>query len=79
MRKTTMTKPILKTSGASVDLRRWCVECAIRWPIYAQHAHGALYGGQQAGHIGQMYQQPPSMADHDVIARADKILQWVTK
>ncbi len=71
-------KPIPKTRVDAVYLRRWCIECAIRWPTYANHPHGALYGGQQAA-LGQMYQPPPPVADHDVIARADKILQWVTQ
>lgn len=62
-------------SVKEVELNRWCVEMAMRWPIV--HAP-ATYGNANAG-MQQMYQQgqPARDVDADVIGRANKIAEWV--
>lgn len=70
-------KPNLKMP--SRDLRKWCIEQAIKWPVnyYNGNAMGlaagyaqtvAYTGGSGSGYI-----------DQDVIGRAEKLLAWVSK
>jgi hypothetical protein len=48
----------------STELRRWCIENAIRWPV--------------DGGYGQGLSQHMPRSDVDVIGRAKKLLDWVT-
>lgn len=58
---------IKKPAGVtdSIELRRWCIENAIRWPVEG------LYN--QAGAYGVL-----PRSDVDVIGRAKRLLDWVT-
>lgn len=47
------------------ELRRWCVESAIRWPIEGSYAAVYSQGGG-------------TRSEADVIGRAKKIYEWVT-
>jgi hypothetical protein len=49
-----------------VDLRRWCIEQAVRWPVEPARYPGIASAGGYA---------PPT--EHDVIGRAKKIHEWV--
>lgn len=62
MRKTQLKKP--PTQTPDMELRRWCIEHAIRWPT--EHYGNAVYS--QGGGI---------RGDADVIGRAEKLLKWV--
>ena len=57
----------------TIDLRRWCVEEAMRWPSYNYGGYGSPnFGGViQGGYV------PPGTIDANVIDRANKILAWV--
>ncbi len=46
------------------ELRRWCIEQAIRWPMYGPY--GAVSGGGFGGKV-----------EADVIGRAERLLKWV--
>lgn len=58
-------------SASDVDLRRWCVEMAIRWPTMNLGPSG--YGIASAGGAYR------NDVDVDVVARAEKLLAWVSK
>jgi len=64
MPKLARAKPVKKLFDSEVDLRRWCIENAIRWPT--ENYGAAVYS--QGGGVRH---------DVDVIARAEKILKWV--
>ncbi len=49
---------------SETELRRWCVEMAIRWPVH----------GGNSGFAGGSY--IPTV-DADVLGRAKKLLDWV--
>lgn len=51
---------------SEVELRRWCIEQALRWPWDAGRYAGAMGGG---------FSQPPSQPD--VLKRATEIMIWV--
>lgn len=75
-----MKKPIQKQTtivkhADDVELRRWCIEKAMHWPITTVHHHAGAMGQ----YVGQLQQGHTSQQDQDVIARAEKLLQWVTK
>lgn len=60
-----------KTASAKdIELNRWCIEMAMRWPVVSVYGHGNQLGG---------YQQnlPRADMDADVIGRAGKIMAWV--
>lgn len=65
-----MRKP-KKLIPSDVDLRRWCIEQAIRWPVdpYPPQHYGVASGGGG-------FAPRPSV---DIIARAEQVLLWVTK
>ena len=64
-------KPVVKQD--SIELRRWCIEHAMRWPVSpARSSQAGAYG--VAGHPSEM-----TLLDQDVISRAEKLLAWVTK
>jgi hypothetical protein len=46
------------------ELRRWCVELALRWPTITEYGTGGAVGGSRT-------------IDADVIGRAEKIRQYV--
>lgn len=62
----------------TIELNRWCVEMAMRWPVVHVPASAGNFGHQQAG-LNQLYQQvlPARDIDADVIGRAMKIKAWV--
>lgn len=51
------------TSKESIELRRWCIEMAVKWPVLSHGGYGQMAGGRAE--------------DQDVIGRATKILDWV--
>lgn len=58
-------------TAKEVELNRWCIEMALRWPVVSVGGYGAA-----AGQLG--YQNlPRSDQDADVIGRAAKIMAWV--
>lgn len=67
-------KQVKKPTGAEIELRRWCIEQATRWPIlpyYPSTANAAAY---------QTYQVPVATnLEADVIGRAKRIYDWVTR
>lgn len=60
-----------KSKGEDTDLRRWCIEQALKWPWNPGRpgGYGAM-GGQLP-----IPAEPPSWPN--VIERANTILQWV--
>lgn len=50
-----------------VELNRWCIEMAMRWPVVSTGS----YGGAASSYV------PMVTADADVIGRANKIMAWV--
>lgn len=68
--KVVAKKPAAITNSTeyNTELRRWCIENAIRWP-----SDGPSYAVQQAGIYGHV-----PRTDVDVIGRAKKLLDWVT-
>lgn len=68
---TTMaSKPKKAAQKPDVELRRWCIEQAIRWPMI-----GPTSSYQQA--LNQMGLQPPRQQEANIIDRANRILAWV--
>jgi hypothetical protein len=67
-----MKKPIKRVLSRKPpddrELRRWCIEQAARWPVFPGGG-GGVYSG------GSMYRE----VEADLLGRAEKILQWVTK
>lgn len=53
-----------RPSGDEVELRRWCIEQATRWPV----THG---GGMMSTYVHEQ--------EVDLIGRAERLLAWVTK
>lgn len=58
-------KPV--SAPAPLELRRWCIEQAIRWPTEREGGLNGVYSG------GGGYR----MIESDLLGRADKILKWV--
>ena len=50
----------------TIELKRWCIGEAIRWPNERDYG-AANYGGF-----------PRPVSEPDIISRAEKILKWVT-
>lgn len=58
-----------------VDLNRWCIEMAIRWPVVrVEPRYGNAVGGIQPGYHPNI---SGGEADADVIGRAAKIAAWI--
>lgn len=55
-------------TAKDIELNRWCIEQAMRWPIVS----GGGYG--QGGAHSHM---PRTDSDADVIGRASKIMAWI--
>lgn len=73
MAKKRKTKPAVRVlAGDGIDLNRWCIERAMQWPTYEDRVggYGAAMGGG-AGHVTRV--------EADVLGRAAKIREWVTK
>lgn len=66
MAKKVQTK---RTTTHEAELRRWCIEQAIRWPM-----HGG-YGGGAVGAVGGYV----PAAEANIIDRAERLMKWVTK
>lgn len=68
-----MKKPARKhkspVRNVSIELRRWCIEMAVRWPVHSVSGYSPMGGG---------FQQPVHQ-DENVIGRAEAILEWVAK
>jgi hypothetical protein len=59
------------TPKTDVELNRWCVEMAMKWPVVTTFGgNGAVYSA--GGGL------PTQQIDADVIGRALKIRNWVT-
>lgn len=72
-----VTRKTKTANSKDIELNRWCIEMAMRWPVV--HAP-ASYGNAAAAGLNQMYQQamPARDVDADVIGRAVRIKSWVT-
>lgn len=65
-----VTRKIKPASAKDIELNRWCIECAMSWPVITSYGrNGGVYSG--GGGL-------PSETDADVIGRATKIKSWVT-
>lgn len=60
----------LKPTYASLDIRQWCIEQAIRWPWDAGRGY-PMQGLNQYPSPGVPPAQP------DVLQRAELILKWI--
>lgn len=61
-------KNVKAPSASETDLRRWCIEQAIRWPVEHYPGYAAAQG------LGPM---PSSYREADIIGRAQRIRAWV--
>jgi hypothetical protein len=70
-----MAKAAKKVVAPNVELNRWCIEMAMRWPVV--HVQASYGNGLQGANA--IYQQPVPARDidADVIGRAEKIMAWV--
>jgi hypothetical protein len=66
-----MAKARVKLQPTSPELRRWCVEMAMRWPQTQMTRYGN--GGMAYGGVAHN-----EIVEADIIARSEKILKWVT-
>lgn len=62
------SKKVTYLSPAEIDLRRWAIEQAIRWPWDPGAAGASMYPSP-----GRAASQP------DILHRATAILDWVSK
>lgn len=62
--KTTTKRQVKVTQDNETELRRWCIEMAVRWPV-----HGGSGGFASGSYI--------TAVDADVLGRAKKLLDWV--
>lgn len=53
-----------------IELNRWCIEMAMRWPVITKMGYGNGVGGYQPNF-------PGSTEEADIISRAKKIKEWV--
>jgi len=68
-------KKVTRTvSPKDAELRRWCIEMAMRWPTTRIGSLAGHFVG--AAHIPP---QPEREVDADVIGRADRLLSWLRK
>lgn len=69
-----MAKKAVLLSPKDIELNRWCIEMAMRWPVVrVEQSYGTALDGTQ------IYLQniPARDVDADVIGRAGKIAAWV--
>ncbi len=57
-----------KAPSSNVELRRWCIEMAMRWPMISNGGYG---------NAGSYQSLPRVDTEADVINRAGRILAWV--
>ena len=69
-----MKKQVKAPSGLEIELRRWCVEMAIRWPCFEDNVYGNGQGFQQ---YDQLSINQKVRTDADIIGRAERLLKWV--
>lgn len=70
-----MAKAAKRANPAEIELRRWCVEMAMRWPCFEDIVYSHA---QNFGQLGQaLGGQQKMRTDADVIGRANKIMAWV--
>jgi hypothetical protein len=60
-----------KLTADNGDLRRWCIEQALRWPVYEDRNYSGAAGGMQ-------WHGNTSRSEADIIGRAEKLLKWVS-
>lgn len=53
-----------------IELNRWCIEMAMRWPVHEDCWGGGGYFSGGGGYV--------TRTDADIIERANKIFAWVT-
>lgn len=56
------------TPKTDIELNRWCIEMAIRWPVHSTGGYGGGVGG---------IPYPKGEVDADVLGRASKIMAWI--
>lgn len=54
----------------AIELRRWCIEQATRWPVEPAYSHPGIASGG-GGYAPRI--------EVDIVARAEKLFVWVTK
>ncbi len=65
-----MATKIKTATAKDLDLNRWCIEMAMRWPLISIGGYGNA--------AGQYLQNLPRQdSDADIIGRATKIMAWV--
>lgn len=64
--KATTKRQAKVSQDNETELRRWCVEMAIRWPV--QGGSGGFASGSYI---------PTVAVDADVLGRAKKLLEWI--
>lgn len=58
-------------TAKELELNRWCIEQAMRWPVHSFGGYGAVGG---AGNYPPM---PRQETDADIIGRANKLMAWI--
>lgn len=66
-------RAIIRNVSASIELRQWCIEHAMRWPVMQTQTYSQAGGYLGGGGSTTTY------SDADVIGRANKLLDWLTK
>lgn len=64
--KTVLRKSAPVGNGHEADLRRWCIEQAMRWPLEGG------YGNQMGAYGGNL-----PRVEADILGRAKRIYDWV--
>jgi hypothetical protein len=61
-----------RPDGTEAELRRWCIEQAIRWPTHGPY--GSPQGAAANPWVSAMNNGP---VESDVIGRAERLRKWV--
>lgn len=64
-------------AGKEIELNRWCIEQALRWPVVHVPATFGQAGLNQYQNALGSIAQPARDVDADVIGRATKIAAWI--
>jgi len=70
-----MVKKAAIATPKQIELHRWCIEMAMRWPVIRIEPRYGNGLGQAGGYLPNT---PGGEFDADVIGRAQKILNWIT-
>lgn len=62
-------------TAKDIELNRWCIEMAMKWPVHS--SSGYSYPGGLGGAGTGMGYVPPGHKDEDVLGRAKSIRDWV--